>query len=70
MEIRQLLIEVEPPSATGRGVGEVMVTVHFSDGTFKRVKTLTTIKNWPSEDLLNTVKVFVRDLESGPGETE
>lgn len=66
-EIRFLLIEVHPPATDGRTteVRRVDVRVLFSDGRWGDLVTHSSMKPWPSNDLLETAKQFVAALERG-----
>ena len=63
-EVRFLQIEVPdsdggPKKANAR---VVTITVAFSDRTWTQIKTSTSMRPWPTSDLLDTVKEFVADL--------
>ena len=64
-EIRVLHIEVpEPQNDGGRlELREIKIWVAFSDGSWSQIKTLTSMKQWPSADLIETVKNFVAEIE-------
>ncbi len=64
-EMRFLQVEVPEPTSGTRTteVRAVKVRVLFSDGSWTDLTTHTSMKPWPSGDLLETVKNFVAELE-------
>lgn len=64
-ELRVLQVQIPEPESNGNRVGirQVSIIAVFSDGTWSQIKAHSSLNPWPSEDLLNTVKGFVAELE-------
>jgi len=75
-ELRKLVITVpahEPeegkqPKGSTPPVRMVEIQIVFADGTARSIRTGTSMSPWPTDDLLDTVKGFIFQLQPNPDE--